>query len=314
MNNFFAFALLLTAVFTLSGCVVPYYRDYEEYGLQPQQVHLGKTTRSDISKKALPEVRTPEDRFQLFSNTGSKTWGLVIIVGGPYGASAGGAPELGRTNWGQWILLEFDDRGVVKNAVLEDCADACEKPRVLLTKLLRQEYGPALASKYERMLEQSDLFREAIESNDLTTVSTMLEQGFGVDFSGDEYTPLLAATLEGAAEIVEVLLEYRPKLDVRTPVGMTPLHISARDGNLEIVQLLLDSGAAMQSQDFKGRTPLHLAARGGRLTVIKELISRGADVNAKDDLGDTPLALARTIPSMSAEVIELLERQSTSEP
>lgn len=133
----------------------------------------------------------------------------------------------------------------------------------------------------------------------------------------DGLSPVLHALYNGKGELVEVLLESNPPLDVfdaaavgRTrgleelldgeaelarswsPDGFTALHYAAFFGQEEAARILLERGAEVGLVARNATihvTPLHSAASGAHPGIVKLLLEHGADPNAGQDGGFTPL-------------------------
>lgn len=94
-------------------------------------------------------------------------------------------------------------------------------------------------------------------------------------------------------EIIQILLEYNPLLDVSAihdPEGCSPLHIATRWGHCEIMKHLLSNGADPNILMVEDITPLHLAAVGGWMNELDLLLDWGAAINVQDArLRETPL-------------------------
>lgn len=131
-------------------------------------------------------------------------------------------------------------------------------------------------------------------------------------------TPLMVALYHARQDLVELLLEREPELDVFEAAalgrvddlkraigrskrrvdglssdGFAPLHLAAYFGRTDAVTFLLDRGADIEVRStntlLPGVTPLHSAAAGGRTEVALLLLDRGANPNAAQPGGWTPL-------------------------
>ncbi|KAL8729745.1 MAG: hypothetical protein Q9166_004574 [cf. Caloplaca sp. 2 TL-2023] len=76
------------------------------------------------------------------------------------------------------------------------------------------------------------------------------------DYAGN--TPLQIASLEGLADVVQMLLEARCDINCKNIDMETPLIDAAENGHLEVVQLLLDAGLDPRQCNAKGEEPLDL--------------------------------------------------------
>ena len=130
-------------------------------------------------------------------------------------------------------------------------------------------------------------------------------------------SPVLQALYSGKRDLVDVLLDANPPLDVFdaaavgrvrgleallageaelarawSPDGFTALHYAAFFGEAQSVRLLLESGAevgVVARNENIHVTPLHSAAAGGHAEIVRLLLEHGADPNAAQDGGATPL-------------------------
>jgi len=136
-------------------------------------------------------------------------------------------------------------------------------------------------------------------------------------------SPLMRALYEGRPEMVELLRERRPELDLFEAAalgetdwitrglgrsrkrasaysedGFTPLHLAAFFGRVDAAALLVDRGADLEAPSLNPRfpsvRPLHSAIAGGGNEVALLLLERGADPNAPANGGWTPLHFAAT--------------------
>ena len=99
------------------------------------------------------------------------------------------------------------------------------------------------------------------------------------------------------ATISDVKDELVSGVDVmsRNADGFTPLHSASMHGANEIIQALLDAGADVMAEEGDGWTPLHRAASCFECPPenIRLLLAAGASVMVKDEDGKTPWDYAK---------------------
>jgi ankyrin repeat protein len=138
--------------------------------------------------------------------------------------------------------------------------------------------------------------------------------------TGENETPLHAASWNGHAGVAEVLLKNGARPDVLlnpnpqpqntqwgnlARQGATPLHFAVDRGNQKIAELLLDAKGSASVTNYVGTTPLHLAAEGAKTNLMALLLERGANPNAMTLDNDwTPLMAA--IGALSTNAVRLL--------
>jgi len=104
----------------------------------------------------------------------------------------------------------------------------------------------------------------------------------------DHTTPLHAASVYDAPEVIEMLLDEGAgrSLGVRDLYGgYTPLLRAAQSGALQVASLLLRSGADPSAGTKEGWTALHLAALGGHPSLFDALLERGVPGDVLDHEG-----------------------------
>ncbi|KAK8381499.1 hypothetical protein O3P69_018525 [Scylla paramamosain] len=120
---------------------------------------------------------------------------------------------------------------------------------------------------------------------------------------------LLWACVQGAADLVEMLLEAGASVDARDNSGLSALHLAAEKGADEVLRALLKSGAKVGGPwEWDGNeefTPLMLAARSGCLEAVRVLIEGGAKPDTGlNTSGET--ALHQAVRAASPECVQLL--------
>ena len=174
----------------------------------------------------------------------------------------------------------------------------------------------------------------AAYQNAPSMVRLLLRRGAGVNVKQNgktHSTALQIAAYRGNNKTVEVLLNWRPNLELKDSVEQTALHVALRYGKKEILCLLLKAGAdanvkrnrwitplidAMFSMDLEaaktlidhgantecvglgGETLMHHAARWNDEQRLDLLISNNANINAIDTTGRTPLLVAAESSSL----------------
>jgi len=131
-------------------------------------------------------------------------------------------------------------------------------------------------------------------------------------------TLLHIAAYKGYKEIVATLLDYARSINYlwvnaeENVFNDTPLHKASINGHADIVELLLKHGAHVDATSWYGSTPLHYAAYNGHANVVKLLLESCADPSVENNIGKTPADLARErghieIANMIENVKELFE-------
>ncbi|MFC5852472.1 ankyrin repeat domain-containing protein [Streptomyces chlorus] len=108
---------------------------------------------------------------------------------------------------------------------------------------------------------------------------------------------LVQAAMREEAGTVRALVRAGADPDGANADGTTPLYAAAVGGATEIVACLLDAGASpdVESRDETDGTPLCAAAAWGHADVVRQLLAHGADPGLREDDGEgrSPLEWAR---------------------
>lgn len=163
---------------------------------------------------------------------------------------------------------------------------------------------------------------DAIQSGDVERVRAVLraDPAQASRRDGNGVSAVLNAQYRRRADLVEVVLEAGPELDVFDAAalgrsqrlrqlldeepdrvrswsgdGFTPLHLAAFFGQPEAVALLLERGAdvAAVARNPMQVQPLHSAVAGRDVESARLLLAAGADPDARQHGGWTPLMAAR---------------------
>ncbi|XWS64880.1 hypothetical protein CRYUN_Cryun05aG0042200 [Craigia yunnanensis] len=130
-----------------------------------------------------------------------------------------------------------------------------------------------------------DEIRELLERSDPTW-----NPADSVDSHGQ--TLLHIAIAQSRPDIVQLLLEFEPDVQLQNQSGSTPLEAAAGCGEELIVELLLANKASTERSESSSWGPIHLAAVGGHIEVLRLLLLKGANVDALTKDGNTALHLA----------------------
>ncbi|MED6145330.1 hypothetical protein PIB30_024083 [Stylosanthes scabra] len=177
------------------------------------------------------------------------------------------------------------------------------------SQILAQLVSDGSMDEIREVLEKSDPSWKAVDSVDpqgqsllhLTIsqrradlVQLLLEFDPDIEIpSRSGSTPLEAASSSGEALIVELLLAHRANPERSESSMLGPIHYAARGGHVEVLRLLLLKGAKVDSLTRDGNTALHLAVEERRRDCARLLLANGARTDVRNTReGDTPLHIA----------------------
>ncbi|XP_014249022.1 histone-lysine N-methyltransferase EHMT2 [Cimex lectularius] len=170
----------------------------------------------------------------------------------------------------------------------------------------------------------------AAGSGFLAAVHILVQAGTNLDtLDKGQFTPLMAATLNGHNHIVRYLVKAGASLTVQGVDGMTALHFAAKLGNVEachimltlistpdslvnivddgrwtalvwaaenrhskVVRYLLENRADPHVRDGEMNIALHWSAYSGSMEITEDLLNYGSNINLSNAHGDTPLHIA----------------------
>lgn len=158
--------------------------------------------------------------------------------------------------------------------------------------------------------EFSSPLAAAVLNEDIEEARELIIRGLnanGVEKKSGGITPISIAVESGNVEMVEMLLRFRAKINVRDANKQTPIMKLDGDATPELVDLLVRYGAKVNAADKHGNTALILAAGAADSKVIKALLEAGADVRAANKEGQTALMEAASTDDVES-VRLLIER------
>lgn len=179
----------------------------------------------------------------------------------------------------------------------------------------------------------------AVGYQSLEMVRMLLQAGADVNaFSPETNPPLLIASGYNNKEIVEELLKYKAKINLKNIYGTTPLFRAStlyfqinlikdmeKDGiktdplpqdaaqkHAEIAKILIQHGANVNETNNENKTPLLWAVSlPGHAPIVKVLLDAGADIHHKNNKGRDALAIAKD--TNDPEILKLLEEKLSQE-
>lgn len=150
-------------------------------------------------------------------------------------------------------------------------------------------------------------FVDAAMNGNREAVRALLKDGADVNTTqADGMTALHWAAQKGDVELAKILLYASANLKATTRIGgYTPLLIASKNGDAAMIDTLTQAGADPNAPTMNGTTPLMLASAAGKVAAVKALIDRGADVLAREAVkGETALTFAAAFGR--ADVIRVL--------
>ncbi len=138
-------------------------------------------------------------------------------------------------------------------------------------------------------------------------VASLLKSGADVNTAqGDGMTALHWAVQKGDVDLTKTLLYAGANVRATTRIGgYTPLLIASKNGNAAMIETLVGSGADVNTMTASGATALMFASQSGYADAVSALIAHGADVNVAEKVkGETALTFAAAYGR--ADVIRVL--------
>lgn len=145
----------------------------------------------------------------------------------------------------------------------------------------------------------------AATRDDTAAVQALLSKGANVNArdASNGKTALFVASDYGYRDVVQILLDQKASVNVKTNLGATALMAAAFKGHDDVVKLLIERHADVNAKNGSGVTALMGAAFKGDRDVVKMLLDKGANVNARADNGSTALTLTKDA-SIKAQLMQ----------
>eukprot|EP00094_Tigriopus_californicus_P008731 TCALIF_08416-PA protein Name:"Similar to mib1 E3 ubiquitin-protein ligase mib1 (Xenopus laevis)" AED:0.20 eAED:0.20 QI:0/0/0/1/1/1/7/0/699 len=123
-------------------------------------------------------------------------------------------------------------------------------------------------------------------------LSALLKKLFETHVSGDVTEELVKAAANGDAQKMEELLG-REECNVNGVfAGHTALQAASQNGHAEVIRILIRHKAELEIEDKDGDRAVHHAAFGDEATIMELLTHAGADLNARNKRRQTALHIA----------------------
>ena len=121
--------------------------------------------------------------------------------------------------------------------------------------------------------------------------------------------PLLRATEEGHAEIVELLLKHGANPSASASGFGSALELAARNGHIKALELLLEHGADLNAGAGRNGSALNSARLGGHTHIVRMLEAASACINTHDETSNTksrdPSGTQGQVPQKTSKSIRL---------
>ena len=163
---------------------------------------------------------------------------------------------------------------------------------------------------YHRLLTKA-CFENDIETvqyiidmvNDETALNTIAYGAVGdIGYSSQWGFPLFAASMKGATDVLQLLIDNGVKPDQRNGAhGITALGAAGIANQPESAKILLDAGADPNKGNGSGYSTVHEAAKWGGTDVLEIILSNGGDVTQVVGNGQSALQLVASIYNSSLQ-------------
>ena len=147
-----------------------------------------------------------------------------------------------------------------------------------------------ILSRYPNIL-CNDAFQTA-SSKEFSEVTNRFLQKQTDIHNINKWTSLMAASLNGHQQVVELLLKKKADPNIQNNDGWTALMVASQNGHQQVVELLLKEKANPNIQDNDGETALMAASEDDNQQMVKLLLKEKADPNIQDNEGWTALMAA----------------------
>jgi ankyrin repeat protein len=140
---------------------------------------------------------------------------------------------------------------------------------------------------------QEDIF-DIARKGTVEEVKTAMKQNPDIinSVNNEGYSPLTLASYRGNVAVAKFLIKNVKEIDGNSSMG-TPLMAATVKGNKEIVQVLLENNANPNLTDANGTTALIYATIFKQYEIVEMLIKASATIDLKDIRGNSAVDYAR---------------------
>lgn len=142
-------------------------------------------------------------------------------------------------------------------------------------------------------------------SGNLAMVKFFVDKGADASVTNDNQSTLCEAAIKGSAELAELLIKAKAKVNWQSKDGMSALMVAAR-GNLSFLKALLAAKADPNLKSDQGSTALHIAIMNQKPEIVAELLQGGAASDVRTKQGYTPLQIALRLGDK--EIVDELQK------
>lgn len=139
----------------------------------------------------------------------------------------------------------------------------------------------------------NDQLIEACQTGNVGNALNLIRAGADVNYKNiNGQCPLYFASVNGRAEVVDMLIKSGAVVDIRDKFDRTPLFAATFHKKNAVVKMLIDRGADVNVPDKSGKTPLFWASKFGNTELMILLLSRGAQIDFyTEDLDPEPRSI-----------------------
>ena len=109
------------------------------------------------------------------------------------------------------------------------------------------------------------------------------------------WTPLMKASENGHADVVELLLRKNVPVNTQSTDGITAIYITSQNSHSSAISILLNNGADPNISTNNFWTPLMVASDSGHADVVELLLEENVPVNTQSTDDITPISISSLI-------------------